>query len=255
MGAYPTIRLGDDTPTAPAGSQNLPFQGAPSANKPTQVNVSVSVPKMQPSGASHQGGIVPDPGASSGTSKFLREDATWSVPSGGGGGGIPTGSNVMLAAGRNASDSGYSGLSAQKKLSAGELLNLASSWKFSIKFDSGAGVSYVCNAVVYRTLIDDTTIIDVTTVLWTGSATVTFSTTGEQFSDPIALALDTDHDYYIVIYFQSGSGSIDIYNAGVVLPGEFLTGYSSGDKTGLTTGGTVPTSVSPEETLYRVIST
>lgn len=32
------------------------------------------------SGASHAAGIVPDPGASSGTSKYLREDATWVVP-------------------------------------------------------------------------------------------------------------------------------------------------------------------------------
>lgn len=37
------------------------------------------------SGASHATGFVPDPGASSGTTKFLREDATWAVPPGGAG--------------------------------------------------------------------------------------------------------------------------------------------------------------------------
>jgi hypothetical protein len=37
------------------------------------------------SGGSHSAGIAPDPGASSGSTKFLREDATWAVPSGGGG--------------------------------------------------------------------------------------------------------------------------------------------------------------------------
>lgn len=31
------------------------------------------------SGASHAAGLVPDPGASAGTAKFLREDATWAV--------------------------------------------------------------------------------------------------------------------------------------------------------------------------------
>lgn len=36
------------------------------------------------SGAGHKTGIVPDPGASGGTTKFLREDATWQVPAGGG---------------------------------------------------------------------------------------------------------------------------------------------------------------------------
>ena len=39
------------------------------------------------SGASHAIGLVPDPGVTSGTTKFLREDATWQVPAGGGGGG------------------------------------------------------------------------------------------------------------------------------------------------------------------------
>jgi hypothetical protein len=33
------------------------------------------------SGASHAGGLVPDPGAVAGTTKFLCEDATWKVPS------------------------------------------------------------------------------------------------------------------------------------------------------------------------------
>jgi len=253
MGAYPTIRLSDDVPAAPAGAVNLKFQGVTSTNKPTQVNVTVSAPVMVASGGSHAPGLTPDTPSSSGTSKFLCENATWAVP-GGGGGSIPTGSNVVVAAARTATDNGYSGLSAQKKLAAGELLNLASNWKFSIKFNAGAGVSYTCNAVVYRTLIDDLTIVDTTVVLWSTSSTVVFSTTGEKFCDPIALALDTAHDYYIVLYFQSGSGTVDIFTAGTVLPGEVFTGYVSGDKTGLTTGGTIP-SVSPEETLYRVIST
>lgn len=33
------------------------------------------------SGSAHSSGLVPDPGASAGTSKFLREDSTWAVPS------------------------------------------------------------------------------------------------------------------------------------------------------------------------------
>jgi hypothetical protein len=32
------------------------------------------------SGASHRTGLVPDPGATAGTTRFLREDATWAVP-------------------------------------------------------------------------------------------------------------------------------------------------------------------------------
>jgi hypothetical protein len=37
-------------------------------------------------GGSHARGLVPDPGAGGGTTKYLREDASWQVPSGGGGG-------------------------------------------------------------------------------------------------------------------------------------------------------------------------
>lgn len=41
---------------------------------------------MGASGANHAPGVVPDPGATAGTTHFLREDATWAVPAGGGGG-------------------------------------------------------------------------------------------------------------------------------------------------------------------------
>ena len=37
-------------------------------------------PEFGASGPSHRGGSVPDPGATAGTSRFLREDATWAVP-------------------------------------------------------------------------------------------------------------------------------------------------------------------------------
>ena len=36
------------------------------------------------SGASHAAGLVPDPGASAGSTKYLREDGTWTAPAGGG---------------------------------------------------------------------------------------------------------------------------------------------------------------------------
>lgn len=39
------------------------------------------------SGAGHLQGLVPDPGASAGTTRYLREDGTWTTPPGGGGGG------------------------------------------------------------------------------------------------------------------------------------------------------------------------
>jgi hypothetical protein len=50
----------------------------------------VSVPAFVASGASHAAGLVPDPGSSAGSTKFLREDATFAVPAGGGVGGALT---------------------------------------------------------------------------------------------------------------------------------------------------------------------
>jgi hypothetical protein len=40
---------------------------------------------MVASGASHAAGMVPDPGATAGTTHYLREDGAWAVPAGGGG--------------------------------------------------------------------------------------------------------------------------------------------------------------------------
>ena len=47
---------------------------------------SVGITTMGPSGPAHDRGAVPDPGNIAGITKFLREDATWQVPPGGGGG-------------------------------------------------------------------------------------------------------------------------------------------------------------------------
>jgi hypothetical protein len=47
--------------------------------------VAADYPVFGASGASHAQGAVPDPGATAGTTRFLREDGTWVVPSGSGG--------------------------------------------------------------------------------------------------------------------------------------------------------------------------
>jgi hypothetical protein len=47
----------------------------------------VGITNFVASGASAAAGAVPAPSTTPGSTKFLREDATWSVPSGGGGGG------------------------------------------------------------------------------------------------------------------------------------------------------------------------
>lgn len=43
------------------------------------LNTTLTIPLMLASGGNHQAGAVPDPGATAGTAKFLREDATWTA--------------------------------------------------------------------------------------------------------------------------------------------------------------------------------
>jgi hypothetical protein len=47
---------------------------------------------FSPSGPGSAKGLVPDPGTTAGTTRYLREDGTWAAPAGGGGGGSPGGS-------------------------------------------------------------------------------------------------------------------------------------------------------------------
>jgi hypothetical protein len=63
--------------------------GVPSSTQPAFSDISGSaavaqLPVMVASGASHAAGIAPDPGASSGATRYLREDATWAAPAGSG---------------------------------------------------------------------------------------------------------------------------------------------------------------------------
>ena len=52
----------------------------------TAAQVSAMLPAFVASGASHAAGLVPDPGSTAGTTRYLREDSTWFTPPGGGGG-------------------------------------------------------------------------------------------------------------------------------------------------------------------------
>jgi hypothetical protein len=61
--------------------------------------VAADLPVMVGSGASHAPGAVPDPGASAGSTKYLREDGTWNVPSGSGIGTVTGGTTEGTGAG------------------------------------------------------------------------------------------------------------------------------------------------------------
>jgi hypothetical protein len=52
----------------------------------TTAQVAAMLPAFVASGASHAPGLVPDPGATAGATRYLREDGTWFTPPGGSGG-------------------------------------------------------------------------------------------------------------------------------------------------------------------------
>jgi hypothetical protein len=101
-GTLPAGRLPNPSATTLGGVQSaaavshqwissISTAGVPTLSQPAFADISGSaavgqLPVMVASGASHAAGIAPDPGASAGSTKFLREDATWAVPAGGGGG-------------------------------------------------------------------------------------------------------------------------------------------------------------------------
>ena len=61
--------------------------GTPQFMVPVSGSGGTSYSVFGASGSSHSTGLVPDPGSTPGTTRFLREDATFAVPSGGGGSG------------------------------------------------------------------------------------------------------------------------------------------------------------------------
>jgi trimeric autotransporter adhesin len=66
----------------------------------TTLNGAVSaaqLPLFGISGSGHGPGAVPDPGATAGTTRYLREDGTWAVPAGGGSGGLSVGAGSASA--------------------------------------------------------------------------------------------------------------------------------------------------------------
>ena len=79
--------LSSSTPTAETVGASGSAGSSSSASKADHTHAMPGA--FVASGTGHAAGFVPDPGASAGSTKFLREDSTWAVPSGGGGS-VPT---------------------------------------------------------------------------------------------------------------------------------------------------------------------
>jgi len=86
----PYVLKSGDTMTGPlaVGTVNAGTVNATTLNGAISAS---QLPLFQASGSGHALGVVPDPGATAGTTRYLREDGTWATPSGGGSTGVGAG--------------------------------------------------------------------------------------------------------------------------------------------------------------------
>jgi len=226
--AYPTIRLGDDAPLpVPTNSVAIKWKSEDSPNVEGQANVM---------------GYLEGDGN---TGHFLRGDGTFASPSGGGSG-FPAGANIANFIPQLTVDegTGWGGYSIMMKIPASMIAAFTSA--FTVTFEVGSGGSVVVNkAVLRRTLRNSSSFTDTTTITWGSSSTPTFSASSANKSDVIGLAMDSDHDLYIIVYLDSstaGAAHLPGWTDNVT-PYSNLAGYALGDKTATsdTTGLTLTT--------------
>ena len=87
-GSSPFVMRSGDTMTGPLVLPGDPTISNQAADKHyVDVTLGADLPVFGASGVSHSKGAVPDPGATAGSTRYLREDGTWVVPAGGGSGG------------------------------------------------------------------------------------------------------------------------------------------------------------------------
>jgi len=131
------------TTGSPATGNMTKFSGATSITNATAGTDYWDTKDFVASGALHAHGLVPDPGGSSATTKFLREDATWAVPAGGG---IPGGSNTNVQINDGGAFYGDSGLVYNKATKA---LTLGGNPTFrSITANTGMYLNFMPNGSV-----------------------------------------------------------------------------------------------------------
>lgn len=175
MGAYPTIRLGSDSPAAPANSVNVVFSSTPSLTKPTQVNVRAD---------------VVGPG---GTTEFLRADGTW-APAGGGSAGFAN----LVALPTPTGNTNLADWTFWIRIPAsGLLVPSVSKIKLGILVTSGPVL--IDKAVIRRAAPFGSSFIDSTPVTWASSSSVSLST-GLTFSDEISVSASVDHDIWVLVH-------------------------------------------------------
>lgn len=170
---------------------------------------------------------------------------------GAGGGGAPTGSNIMLmnsmlAEGWNNNNAGLGGYSLLTGLMGNLFLNAGAKCQINIvSWALGTGLK-INKATLQKwtrtSSVYNQTYISTSPVTWNGGNASPSLNIGDNLSDPIAMAIDANHCYQLMIYFDP---TTDVNAA--LKPSEGATPYASysspfpeqaifsGDWTGYTT--------------------
>ncbi|WP_143134399.1 hypothetical protein [Burkholderia ubonensis] len=127
-----------------------PASGAAAA--PTiRALVGADIPPFTGSGASHTTGGVPDPGSTAGTTRFLREDSTWAVPPGSGGGG-GTVTSVGGTGGVETDQASGAAITSSGNVRANLLPSVVTSAHTFVTGDRGAAIITNSSSAVTQTL-------------------------------------------------------------------------------------------------------
>lgn len=112
-------------------------------------------------------------------------------------------------------------------ITKGTLSGAVIRWRLS----STSTTASVATAVIKRTLAGSNAWIDTETLKIGGNPITTLPAGTVEF-DPLAMQIDVDHDYYIIIYFAAtGNATTALPSVGIQSP--CFGGYVTGDKTGV----------------------
>jgi hypothetical protein len=130
------------------------INGSLAASALTSGTVSAArLPVFGASGTSHAAGAVPDPGATAGATRYLREDGTWATPAGGGGsgGGSTTGLTGAGYVVKNiAGASGFGGLFSAYTYTVpadGEYVFSGASY-VETQATTGSSYGFICSTII-----------------------------------------------------------------------------------------------------------
>jgi hypothetical protein len=146
---------------------------------------------------------------------------------------VPDGMNLVFPVANVSSTGSWSNYTTTTKMDARGMLRYSNGWQFNFVIDSGS--ADIGQAVIQQCLAGTTTIVNTVTVTWSGNPTPTLNA-GENWCDQLTLFVDSDYDYYAMVFLPSSSN-----NSGVVLgtgspePSGYLGvsgGYQSGNSIG-----------------------